>query len=60
MTDTVNIGIIGAGRIGRLHAENLSSRIKAARVAAVADVVAEAAQACAAAHGINTATTDHR
>ena len=60
MTDTVKIGIIGAGRIGRLHAENLSSRIKAARVAAVADVVAEAAQACAAACGINTAVTDHR
>ena len=37
MSKVVNIGIIGAGRIGHIHAENLSTRIKESRVVAVAD-----------------------
>jgi myo-inositol 2-dehydrogenase/D-chiro-inositol 1-dehydrogenase len=60
MADSVKIGIIGAGRIGSLHAEHLSSRIKTARVVAVADIQDKAAEACAAACGINKAVTDHR
>jgi myo-inositol 2-dehydrogenase/D-chiro-inositol 1-dehydrogenase len=57
---TVRIGIIGAGRIGRLHADNLSSRVKNVEVAAVSDVLAEAAEQCAAACGIKSAYRDYR
>lgn len=46
--ERINVGIIGAGRIGRLHAEHLTHRIPRARVLAIADLIAEAAQRCAA------------
>jgi len=46
MTGQVNVGIIGAGRIGRVHAENLAYRIPEANVVAVADVFVEAAEKC--------------
>lgn len=35
----LNIGIIGAGRIGRVHGESITNYVKNARVAAIADVV---------------------
>lgn len=44
---TINFGIIGAGRIGRVHAESLAFRIPTANLVAVSDVFAEAAQKCA-------------
>ncbi len=44
----VNIGIIGAGRIARVHAENLALRIPEAKIVAVADIIPEAAQKLAA------------
>lgn len=56
----LRVGIIGAGRIGRVHAANLSLRIPDAKVLAVADVVEEAARHCAAAFGIPNATADYR
>ena len=40
----LQIGIIGAGRIGRVHAETLAFRIPEAAPAAIADVNGEAAQ----------------
>jgi myo-inositol 2-dehydrogenase/D-chiro-inositol 1-dehydrogenase len=60
MGRNVNVGIIGAGRIGRLHAENLVSRVTDAHVVAICDVVESAAQQCAARLGIASATGDHR
>ena len=50
--NTLRIGIIGAGRIGRLHANNLKSRVPGAELVAVSDVYAPAAKAVAAALGI--------
>jgi myo-inositol 2-dehydrogenase/D-chiro-inositol 1-dehydrogenase len=47
MTTRLRIGVIGAGRIGKFHTENLSTRIPGAEVAAVADVNLSAAQALA-------------
>ena len=44
MKDTLNIGLIGAGRIGRVHAENLTYRVPGARLLMVADVDEAAAQ----------------
>ena len=51
MTSVVRIGIVGAGRIGALHAQLLSSRVPGAQVVAVADVNAEAAERVAASVG---------
>ena len=48
----IKVGIIGAGRIGRLHAENLVHRIPGAEVVAVADVMEEAARKLTAELGI--------
>jgi myo-inositol 2-dehydrogenase/D-chiro-inositol 1-dehydrogenase len=48
MTSQVKVGLIGAGRIGRVHAENLAYRIPTANLATVADVVLASAQKCAA------------
>jgi len=60
MSSKVTVGLIGAGRIGRLHAEHLAFRIPQANLLAVSDIILEAAQECAAAFGIPTAAQDHR
>ncbi|MFN8179811.1 MAG: inositol 2-dehydrogenase [bacterium] len=49
MSGTVRVGVIGCGRIGRLHAENLAHLVPGAELVAVADPVASAAQEVAAA-----------
>ncbi|MDE3090097.1 MAG: inositol 2-dehydrogenase [Chloroflexota bacterium] len=59
-TRKVNVGIIGAGRIARVHTENLMYRIPEARVVAVADVIEEAAQKLAADFQIPAAHKDAR
>ncbi|MFQ5593891.1 MAG: inositol 2-dehydrogenase [Anaerolineae bacterium] len=56
----INVGLIGAGRIGRVHAEHLAHRIPEANVVAVADIIAEAAEKLAADFQIPAAFTDHR
>ena len=43
----LNVGIIGAGRIGRLHAEHLAFRIPEATPLMIADPFEEAARKCA-------------
>lgn len=43
-TNHLQFGVIGAGRIGNIHAENLATRISGATVAAIADVNLNAAQ----------------
>ncbi len=58
-TPPINIGVIGAGRIGRVHAEHLATRIPTARLAAVADIKATAAAELAARWGV-PAYTDPR
>lgn len=60
MSSKINVGIIGAGRIGRLHAENLAYRIPQANPIAISDIMLEAAQKCAAELGIPQAVQDHR
>ncbi len=58
MGSKVTVGLIGAGRIGRLHARHLALQIPEAELIAVADVVLEAAQQCAAEFGIPRAVQD--
>ncbi|HLQ07240.1 MAG TPA: Gfo/Idh/MocA family oxidoreductase [Nitrososphaerales archaeon] len=47
MASEVGLGLIGAGAIGRVHAKNIQTSIKGARLAAVADVDQNAAKAVA-------------
>ena len=56
----LNIAVIGAGRIGKIHAENLATRVPGARLAGVADVHAAAARALGAQLGVPCATADYR
>ncbi len=57
---TIHIGIIGAGRIGKVHAENLATRVANARVLAIADPAAAEAQQTASRLGIPFALTDYQ
>ena len=56
----LNLGLIGAGRIGKLHAENIATRIRSARLDAVADVNLQPAREVAERFNIRTATADYR
>jgi myo-inositol 2-dehydrogenase/D-chiro-inositol 1-dehydrogenase len=62
MTHTKNlrVGVIGAGRIGKIHAQNLATRIHGAEVVTIADVDLKAAQDLAAQVHIPTAVDDYR
>lgn len=60
MMDTLNIGLIGAGRIGKVHAATLAYRIPAAKLLAVADIDAAAAQQLADQFKIPRATAHYR
>lgn len=42
--DRVRVGVIGAGRIGKIHAENLATRVPGSTVVAIADPVLGAAE----------------
>jgi myo-inositol 2-dehydrogenase/D-chiro-inositol 1-dehydrogenase len=60
MNRQTKIGIIGAGRIGQVHAESLTQRIPAAHVLIVSDVNASAAATTAEKYRIPLATGDYR
>jgi myo-inositol 2-dehydrogenase / D-chiro-inositol 1-dehydrogenase len=47
MATEIGLGLIGAGAIGRVHARNIQTSIKGARLAAVADVDQKAANSVA-------------
>ena len=59
MAEQLRLGLIGAGRIGRVHAANVAQRVPSARLVAVADVFGEAAHALAGDYGLD-AYDDHR
>lgn len=56
---TVRVGVIGAGRIGKVHAETVTYRIPEARVVAIADIVEETARHVAEQLHIPLATRDY-
>ena len=58
--DTLSVGLIGAGRIGTLHAEHLSRRIPRATLAMVTDIDADAAKRCAERCGAPRVSSDSR
>lgn len=56
----IKVGVIGAGRIGKIHAENLATRIPGVVVEAIADVNLSAAQELAEKLHIPHAYADYR
>lgn len=60
MTEPLALGLIGAGRIGRVHAENVRTRLPDARVVLVADVNEDAARRCADDFGVKFAVRDYQ
>lgn len=60
MKDQVRVGVIGTGRIGRLHAANLVFRVPGARIVAVSDVLVAAAQQLAAELDVPEVHEDYR
>jgi myo-inositol 2-dehydrogenase/D-chiro-inositol 1-dehydrogenase len=60
MKDTLTIGLVGAGRIGKVHAATLAYRIPAARIQAIADIDLAAAQRAATTFNVPTVSTDYR
>jgi myo-inositol 2-dehydrogenase/D-chiro-inositol 1-dehydrogenase len=56
----LNFGLIGAGRIGKLHAQNLATRVRGVRLLAVADVNRAAAEHIADDWNIPNVTDDFR
>jgi myo-inositol 2-dehydrogenase / D-chiro-inositol 1-dehydrogenase len=58
--DRVTLGLVGTGRIGRLHAEHLRFRIPEADLRIVTDLDSRSAQACATQFQIPEVATDYR
>src|SRR6266702_2894743 len=56
---TLKLGLIGAGRIGRLHAKLLTTSIPAANLLIVADVFEESARQCAESYNIPAFSRDY-
>jgi len=56
----LHVGVIGAGRIGKVHAGHLAGRIPRARLCVIADISEDAARACAARLGVPRAAGDYR
>jgi len=58
LSSKLRVGVIGAGRIGAIHAENLAGRVPGAEVAAIADINLPAAQALAARLNVPATSAD--
>ena len=54
----LNVGLIGLGRLGRIYARDLATRIPCTRLTAVADVDAAAVDAVAREFGVERGSTD--
>lgn len=57
---TLKIGIIGAGRIGRVHAASITNNVKNAEVVAISDVFVESAKKAAEEFGIPKYCADYK
>ncbi len=57
MTNPTRIGVLGCGRIGRMHADLIANRVAGATLATVFDVVTESAAEMANRHGVRVSTS---
>ena len=60
MRKKINVGLIGAGRLGTMYAEFLTTRVAGANLIAVADIVPERATKCSERFGIEKAYFSHQ
>ena len=60
MAKQVRIGVLGAGRIGKVHVRSLCTMVPDARVEAVSDVIGDAARKLAGEYGVPRASEDYR
>jgi myo-inositol 2-dehydrogenase / D-chiro-inositol 1-dehydrogenase len=60
MNEKLRIAVIGLGRIGKIHAETIATRIWEAELAAVADIDGNLAQAVAGRFHVPQVTADYR
>ncbi len=60
MTEKLKIGVIGAGRIGKVHAKTFSTLVPNACVGAIADVNLDAAKELAAQYGVSRVYAAHQ
>jgi len=60
MSSPIRIGVIGAGRIGAVHARTVVRRIPQARIVAIADPSGEAARKLGAELGVPRVASDYR
>jgi myo-inositol 2-dehydrogenase/D-chiro-inositol 1-dehydrogenase len=60
MSKKLKVAVIGAGRIGQLHAEHLAYRIPEAQLVAIADVNLAAAQQLAQRLAVGQTTADYK
>src|SRR4051794_26879086 len=58
--EKIRIAVLGAGRIGKVHISNLTSRISGAEVVAVADISAEMAASVARQYAVHEVAADYR
>jgi len=56
----MNVGLIGAGRIGKIHAENISVHLPRVTIARIADIAADKVKDWASGLGISRVGTDAR
>jgi myo-inositol 2-dehydrogenase/D-chiro-inositol 1-dehydrogenase len=59
MNKVLRFGVIGAGRIGKIHAENLATRIPGIEVTTIADIDLTTAQEVAAKLHIPASISDY-
>ena len=57
--NSVRIGLIGAGRIGKVHADSIVTRVNGAELAAIADVYVPAAEELAAKFNVTQVTENY-
>jgi len=55
----VGVGIIGVGKMGRIHADNIATRVPDARLVAVSDLVESAAREVASKHSVENVFIDY-
>ncbi|HPO13643.1 MAG TPA: inositol 2-dehydrogenase [Candidatus Hydrogenedentes bacterium] len=60
MSATLNVGLIGTGRIGKVHAEHLAHRIPRVKLSVISDMDEASAKTCAEKLGVHKVAKDYK